>query len=362
MHPAEGIPGKLLPDALLMGDLGRGAFPPTKGYNLSYLKPDATGAVISTDEYNAPWLAFWYRGLGRVAALSIEVDGPNSGPFASWDNYADFLVTQTRWLLNSASPDDVFVTMQQEGQEAVVNVELDPDRGNKHRSDAPTLFVVPPGDERTQPTTPDFVWTGPNSLQARFRLEQTGTYRTLVRAAGKNSREFVRGPTVTLPYSPEFAPRQGLPSGRELLADIAKLSNGRERTDILSVLADPPRSMQTRSLLPWLFALSLAVLMLEIAGRRLSWWETFPWWRRAALAAELTSDIPRTAEAKPSWWKSLRPARVRRRTVITPTPTTTAASSTTSKVPPKVTTTPKSTVSAADLFEQAKRRASNRLK
>lgn len=362
IHPADGIPGKLLPDARLMGELGRGPFPPTKGYNLSYLKPDATGAVISTDEYNAPWLAFWYRGLGRVAALSIEVDGPHSGPFASWDNYADFLVTQTRWLLNSVSPDDVFVTMQQEGQEAVVNVELDPDRGDKHRSDAPTLFVVPPGDERTQPTTPDFVWTGPNSLQARFRLEQTGTYRTLVRAAGKNSREFVRGPTVTLPYSPEFAPRQGLPSGRDLLSDIAKLSNGRERTDILSVLADPPRSVQTRSLLPWLFAISLAVLMLEIAGRRLSWWETFPWWRRAAVAAELTSDIPRTVEAKPSWWQSLRPKRVRRRTVSASTPTSTVAS-TTSKTPPKVTTTaPKTTVSAADLFEQAKRRASNRLK
>lgn len=365
VHPEDGIHGKLLPDALLMGDLGRGEFPPTKGYNLSYLKPDATGAVISTDEYNAPWLAFWYRGLGRVAALSLEVDGPNSGPFASWDNYADFLVTQTRWLLNSASPDDVFLTMQQEGQEAVVNVELDPDRGNKHRSDAPTLFVVLPGDERTQPTTPDFVWTGPNSLQARFRLEQTGTYRTLIRAAGKNSREFVRGPTVTLPYSPEFAPRQGLPSGRDLLSDIAKLSNGRERTDILSVLADPPRSMQTRSLLPWLFALSLVVLMLEIAGRRLSWWETFPWWRRAVAAAELTSDIKRATETKPSWWKSLVPKRVRRRTVVTPLSTTTASSMqkvTTSTVPPKVTTTPKTTVSAADLFNQAKRRASNRLK
>ncbi len=361
IHPADGIPGKLLPDARLMGELGRGPFPPTKGYNLCYLKPEATGAVISTDEYNAPWLAFWYRGLGRVAALSIEVDGPHSGPFASWDNYADFLVTQTRWLLNSASPDDVFVTMQQEGQEAVVNVELDPDRGDKHRSDAPTLFVVPPGDERTQPTTPDFVWTGPNSLQARFRLEQTGTYRTLVRAAGKNSREFVCGPAVTLPYSPEFAPRQGLPSGRELLSDIAKLSNGRERTDILSVLADPPRSVQTRSLLPLLFLLSLIVLMLEIAGRRLSWWETFPWWRRAAVAAELTSDIPCTAEAKPSWWKSLRPKRVRRRVVVAPT-TTAASAVPKSTATPKVTTTPKTTVSAADLFEQAKRRASNRLK
>ena len=360
VHPPDGIHGKLLPDARLMGELGRGPFPPTMGYNLSYLKPDATGAVISTDEYNAPWLAFWYRGLGRVAALSIEVDGPHSGPFKDWDNYADFLVTQTRWLLNSASPDDVFVTMQQEGQEAVVNVELDPDRGEKHRSAAPTLFVVPPGEERTQPATPDFVWTGPNSLQARFRLEQTGTYRTLVRSAGKNSREFVRGPTVTLPYSPEFAPRQGLPSGRELLSDVAKLSNGRERTDILSVLADPPRSVQTRSLLPWLFALSLAVLMLEIAGRRLSWWDSFPWWRRTQVATEAVAEIKLAPARSPSWWESFRPARARRKVTPAPAisvaPTITATSSTASPVP-----TPKP-ISAGELFDQAKRRASNRIK
>ncbi len=359
-HPADGIHGKLLPDARLMGELGRGPFPPTKGYNLSYLKPEATGAVISTDEYNAPWLAFWYRGLGRVAALSIEVDGPYSGPFKDWDNYADFLVTQTRWLLNSASPNDVFVTMQQEGQEAVVNVELDPDRGEKHRSDAPTLFVVPPGDERPQPTTPDFVWTGPNSLQARFRLEQTGTYRTLIRSAAKNSREFLRGPTVTLPYSPEFAPRQGLPTGRELLSEVAKLSNGRERTDILSVLADPPRSVQTRSLLPWLFAFSLVVLMLEIAGRRLSWWDSFPWWRRATVA-EPAIAVQHAPAASPSWWESFRPARARRKVAAAPVTTTAAPTMTASTSTAAPTPAPKP-VSAADLFDQAKRRASNRLK
>ena len=359
VHPPDGIPGKLLPDARLMGELGRGPFPATKGYNLSYLKPDATGAVISTDEYNAPWLAFWYRGLGRVAALSIEADGKYSGPFASWDEYADFLVTQARWLLNSASPDDVFVAMQQEGQDAVVTVELDPERGDKHRADAPTLFVVPPGDERTKPVTPDFVWTGPNSLQARFRLEQTGTYRTLVRAAGNNSREFARGPTVTLPYSPEFAPRQGLPTGRELMSEVAKLSRGRERTDLLSILADPPRSVQTRSLLPWLFALSITILVLEIAGRRLSWW------MRPASKSLLQTESKLQTATTPTWWQTLQPSHTKRRT--TPIAQTTSSNSpvtvaSSNTPPPKPTTPSPKPVSAADLFEQAKRRASNRSK
>lgn len=362
VHPADGIHGKILGDARLMGDFGSSAFPPTLGYNLSYLKPEATGAVISTDEYNAPWLAFWYRGLGRVAALSIEVDGPNTGPFKSWDDYADFLVTQTRWLLNSASPDDVFVTTQHEGQEAIVNVELDPERGEKHRSHAPTLFVVPPGDERTQAFSPDFIWTGPNSLQARFRLEQTGTYHTRIKATGKGSREFLRGPSVTLPYSPEFAPRQGLPSGRELLSEVAKLSKGCERTDIVSVLADPPRSRQTRTLLPWLFAASLIVLLLEIAGRRLSWWEMFPWWRRSVRAAAAEEIVSTRKTAAPSWWESLRLTRTGHRSASTVASSRKATTPDDPLPAPKPQAPTPKPVSAGDLFEQAKKRASHRLK
>ena len=329
-HGAEGIRGKLLPDARLMGELGNGPFPPVLGYNLSYLKPEATAALISTDEYAAPWLAFWYRGLGRVAALSIEADGRNSGPFADWDDYAGFVVTQSRWLLNSTSPDDLFVTMQREGQDAIVNVELDPDRGEKHRDEAPRLVVVPPGDERTQPLTPDFLWTGPNSLQARFRLEQTGTYRTLVRATGKGSRDFVRGPTVTLPYSPEFAPRINQPEGRELLSEVAKISAGRERTDILSILSDPPRSAQTRSLLPLLFTVCLIVLLLEIAGRRLMLWDSLAakLFRRRAAEGPSVVDEQRAVPSSASlpWWQSLKPALTKRRTTVQPIASSTATS------------------------------------
>ncbi|MBC7816983.1 MAG: hypothetical protein IAG10_08860, partial [Planctomycetaceae bacterium] len=155
--------------------------------------------------------------------------------------------------------------------------------------------------------------------------------------------------------------RQGLPTGRELLSDVAKLSNGRERTDILSVLADPPRSVQTRSLLPWLFAFSIVVLLLEIAGRRLNWWESFPWWRRATAAVKPAVEVQHAPTASPSWWESFRPARARRH--VTPAPVTAAALPTTtvpgSTAPP--TPAPKP-ISAADLFDQAKRRAANRLK
>lgn len=336
----DGIPGELLPDARLMGELDAGRFPNAGGYNLSYLKPDATMAVVSRDEYTAPWSAFWYRGLGRVAALTLEVDGKHTGRFLDWDGYADFLITHVRWLLGGERPDDVFVDLRRDGQQAVVTVELNTDRPDRDSSEPPVLHIVPPGEERAESFTPDYVWTGPDSLEARFRLERTGTYRTLVEnGAGR----LTRGPAVTLPYSPEHAPRFGLPEGRDVLQSMADLTGGTARTDVLSVLADPPRSSRTLSLLPVLFTMGLVLLVVEIAGRRLSLWKRV---KAEEGAAAYSSD------AKPGWlprWKMWRQRRARRQ-IDTP-----AESETYSPAPADGSKT-------ASVFDQAKQRARQRLK
>lgn len=304
----DGIPGLLLADSRLMGNLagatitsdGALRFPPVDGYNLSYLRPEATAAVISQDEYVAPWSAFWQRGLGRAAAITLEVDGKFSGPFGSWDNYDDFLITHARWLLGGDTPDDVFVDIEREGQDAVITVELDPNRPDRGSGEAPRLVVVPPGDERVSALEPDFTWTGPDTLQARFRMERTGSYRTLVvrkrvasgEGAPEPSPNITRGPAVTLPYSPEFNPRDGLPTGAEILQEVAELSGGVVRTNVLEVLRDPPRSARTSSMLPWLFGTAIALLVLEILGRRLSLWEQ--------LSEASAAAVPETI--RPSRW------------------------------------------------------------
>ncbi len=344
------IPGRLLPDARLMGDLGSGSFPSVDGYNLSYLKPDATAAVISKDEYQAPWSAFWHRGLGRVAALTLEVDGQYSGPFGRWDGYEDFLITHARWLLGGDDPNEVFVAVRRDGQDALVTVELDPQRPIQDRSEPPTLVVVPPGAEREAVLEPDFVWTGPHTLEARFPLDRTGTFRTLVRTG---RREFTRGPAVTLPYSPEYVPRVGLPTGKKLLASMGELTGGKARTDVLEVLADPPRSARTLPLLPLLLILGVCLLLLEIAGRRLSLWE-----RARESAMPSLAQIAKPAGWLPKWKLRL-PARKKR-----PAPTATAATSETETPQPATEERkePQSGPSTSTIFEQAKRRAKRRLK
>lgn len=277
------LPGHLVPDSRLMGELGEGRLPDVGGYNLSYLKPDATLAAASRDEYAAPWSAFWYRGLGRAAAVTFEADGPYTGPIGSWEGYDDFFVTHARWLLAGDKPGEAFVTAERNGLDATVTVELDTDRVG--RDAVPELVVVPPGEEREASFTPDLVWIGPDTLEARFHLDRNGTYRTLLRTGG---RDFTRGPAVTLPYSPEFMPRLGLPTGDELLTDIAELSGGKVRTDVLSVFADPPPSRRMTPLLPSLVIAAVALLVVEIAGRRLSLWERL---------VPVVDDVPAPATA-----------------------------------------------------------------
>jgi Mg-chelatase subunit ChlD len=362
-----GIPGEVIPSAQLMGEFAAGKFPSVDGYNLSYLKPDATMGVVSQDEYAAPWSAFWYRGLGRAAAITVEVDGQYSGAFGKWDEYPDFLITHARWLLGGDTPDDVYLKLEREGQDAVVTVELDPDRPGKVTGDAPTLSILPPSDEREEVLDLPFQWTGPNSLQARFKLTRTGTYRTLVKLGGRN---IVRGPAITLPYSPEFMPRVGLPEGRKVLAAISELTGGRERLDVLEAFADRPRSARMTSLLPWLFTAAVILLLLEIAGRRLSLWSKLSDAMEAVIPTGEPVVVPGAAPQR-GWrqrlgrgWATL----ARRQTARPPASAAgvvpTARTGELANAPPAsaapVAQAPAPT-SAEKIFEQAKRRARRRL-
>ena len=334
-----GIAGELFPEpARLMGDFEFGPFPRVDGYNLTYIKPSATQAAASTDEYTAPWAAFWYRGLGRAAAITPAVTGEYAGEFGRWDYYDDFLINHARWLSGGNSLADVYIDLEREGQDAVVTVELDPHREAGLARKPPRLFVVPPGLERRETLLPDFRWIGPYSLQARFRMDQTGTYRTLVQTPGG---ELARGPAVTLPYSPEFAPRPEADSGRQILVQIAELTGGKSRVDVLSIFDDPPSSARMMPILPYLLIAGIVLLVVEIAGRRLSLWKRSP----AAAADEITELSVDPALGYRDRWFS----RKRKRPLA---PTSEPVETPGDQKPEK---------SVAQIYAQAKQRAKSRL-
>ncbi|HEY2251601.1 MAG TPA: hypothetical protein VGH74_11095, partial [Planctomycetaceae bacterium] len=229
-----------------------------------------------------------------------------------------------------------------------------PDRPAKLTGDAPTLSYLAPAEDREQLVDLPFQWTGPNSLQARFKLARTGTYRTLVKLGGRN---IVRGPAVTLPYSSEYMPRIGLPEGRQVLTAISELTGGRERLNVLEALTDRPRSARMTSLLPWLVTVSVVLLLLEIAGRRLSLWSRLsdalvPAREQVAAPVEPMRELvaPRGAGGQ-------RAGAATRLDAAKPQASQEGVTTTPAGQPEK----PAAAASTESIYEQAKRRARKRL-
>ncbi len=302
-----------LADVVLLGDRPSSAFPVIDGYNLSYLRPGATLGAVTRDDYAAPVLAFWHRGLGRVAALTAEVDGKYSGRLNAWGGFASFSVGLGRWLLGGDPPVGVQATIERQGSQGIVRVELDPDRPRDAAGGtrAPVAMIVSPGDATDESARLTLSWVGEHALEARFPMQRTGVYVCAVEAA---PGQVLPLPPLSLPYSPEFEPRADPDEGRSTLGEIARISGGSERTawdDVFS--ARGLRNRQVRDLVLPLAIILLCLHVVEIAGRRLLLFAAAPGWLRAHAPslARLRRARPRDigAGAPSGAWSRLRSRR-----------------------------------------------------
>ncbi len=64
----------------------------------------ASAALLSTDEYAAPLIAAWQRGVGWVGAVSFPLDGDFSTKVRAWAGYGSFVQTLSRWLAGEDAP------------------------------------------------------------------------------------------------------------------------------------------------------------------------------------------------------------------------------------------------------------------
>ena len=284
----EPTPARTLPDLMLLGDLPASAFPGLDAYNLTYLRPGATMGAVTTDEHNAPVLAFWHRGLGRIAALTAEVDGKYSQRLNAWRDFPGFAIGIGRWLLGGEPPAGVQATVERQGGQGVIRVELDPGRVRGGADDvrAATATIVSP-EERpdAKPQKLTLGWVGDHTLEARFPLENAGTYLGAVQLG---SGDVLPLAPLSLPYSPEFEPRVDPKEGGKTLSDMAQVTGGIERTTWDDAFdASRLRNWQVRDLV---WPLTLALLLLhvaEVGGRRLLFFNAANAWLRARRMPQL---------------------------------------------------------------------------
>ena len=245
---------------LLALGLAAETVPDAGGYNLTFLRSGAEPMLISGDEHSAALAAGWQRGTGKVLAVTFEADGPFTGALAGWSEYKPFFRSALEWIKRPDAPEGIDAELRITGRVAHVDVELAPD----HAGPPPARAWVMSGEGESKPVA--LRWSGPRTLHASFPAESGKLYQVAVEHPGTSPIEL---PPATLPYSPELALRGGDDAGDQVLTQLARATGGASFTSAEDLQrARKVAGEAERPLTPWLAALLLGVLLLEIAHRR----------------------------------------------------------------------------------------------
>jgi hypothetical protein len=231
------------------------------GYNLNYLRPGAAASLLSADEYEAPLLAQWTRGVGRVGAICFPTAGDYSRTLRAWPSYADFLRTFTRWALRDDAPPGIAVRIERMGETVRARLYHDETWSDAVAATPPVLVTEKEGGAGGQFA----VWQ---------RMEAGAYVADLDLPEGQTLHGVVRIGRTALPFGPVMgdagAEWRFDPAMPAALRTIAALSGGGERAD-LTTIWDAPRRREAQGLRPPLLVAALVVFLLEALLARLGW-------------------------------------------------------------------------------------------
>jgi len=233
------------------------------GYNLAYLRDGDEIALVGTDEYAAPLVAFGRRGIGRTAAVTFPLGGEFSESARSWEGYGDFAQTLARWLMGEELPPGVGLRHRLAGTRLSVDLIYDEAEWGARFAEHPPELVVEHGfrSDRTEPA----VWErlSPGHYAATLEMRGSIPLRGSVKLGGG-----------ALPFGPVTATTdaewQFDPERLAELRETARTSGGGERLDLTQAWRKP-ESPTAESVRRWFFGAALAVFLLEALVTRTGW-------------------------------------------------------------------------------------------
>ncbi|MEZ5976944.1 MAG: VWA domain-containing protein [Planctomycetota bacterium] len=285
---------RALPGLLGLGDLPADDFPGLGGYNLTYLRPESTAAVVTTDEFAAPVVAFVYRGLGRAAAFTGQIGGTYGASVAEWDRFSAFAAGLVRFTLGTEEPGGLFATVERRGSQAVYRLELDPDAPIPAVLGRLAASALRPDGSRTRL---EFERVDAQTFEAQLDLGEAGT---VIADAVLPDGTTLALPPVSLPYSPEFQDQRGNEPKR-LLDRLARGSGGHELSSANELFVGERGDLGSRPIQRELVLAALLLVLFEITMRRLSLWVfvRVPRRVRRATTAEVATPGAATEPSAP---------------------------------------------------------------
>jgi hypothetical protein len=231
------------------------------GYNLSYLKPDATEGLITQDEYQAPLVAFWQRGLGHSMAISFPLSGDSSTKVRAWKSYGDFTRTVVRWLLGAETPPGVSLRTRLVGSDLELSLLYD-DTWQKLISQHPPTAAVQIQDPSGAPVTQHPTWQkiSPGRFTLHIELPPQ-RYITGAIQLGTDVMNF--GPIVS-GTNPEWTRD---PARLNELKALSAATGGQARLNLEDIWS-APRASGTTSIRNDVIVVLLLVLLVEFLVTR----------------------------------------------------------------------------------------------
>ncbi len=206
--------------------------PEVDGYNLSYLREGDEAALVSTDTYTAPLVAFGRRGIGRTAAVSFPLGGDFSEKTRSWSQYGDFLQTLTRWLMGNEVPSGLGLRHRLDGSQWTLDLLYESDPWESRLSTSPPRVVLQSGyrDGRRHELT----WQrlAPGHYSVTTSLEEGTPIRAALQIGGA---ALPIGPVVVSSGAEWRFKKERLAELRE----TARASGGGELTDLAKAWRGP---------------------------------------------------------------------------------------------------------------------------
>lgn len=241
---------------LAAGEIG---WPPAvDGYNLSYLKPQATSAAFSGDGYKAPLVAFWQRGTGRVAAVTFPMAGEGAARVRAWPEHGRFIQTLTRWILQPEAPPGIDLRTRLDGSALEIDLFYDESWRSFLAAETPKLFASEAESGRSW--EPAWRRLAPGHFRSSFELSPG----EIVRGALKVGDYSLRFGPQAQQYSPEWSFD---PARAKELVLLSKQSGGEERLDLANIWKLPRESAELALQRPLTLALLLLFLTEALLNR-----------------------------------------------------------------------------------------------
>jgi hypothetical protein len=239
----------------------------TAPFLLGYVmtRPKPTSEVILATEKGDPLLSWWRYGLGMSVAFTSDAKSRWAAEWMTWPGYGKFWTQVVRQTMRKSDGRGISIAVDRRGNESNWSIDVANELGGfLNQADVEMSIIGPQMKRETKSIsqaapgryTTDIQVAEPGAYHVDIAVKQNGqvTYR--------QSRGLIRG------YSDELRIR---PSNEEWLKEISTVSGGQFNQDAKELLkGDGRTATRPQPLWPWLLTFACAMLIIDVALRRLT--------------------------------------------------------------------------------------------